>query len=68
VKKKDQKMQYKNILLAAFNRKSALALNILDALKKLSDKDVVIITARSTGTETEQRLPLRYVFGLRYDF
>lgn len=42
--------------------KSALAMNITEVLKKKSlDEHNVIITARSTSTETEQRIPLRYV-------
>lgn len=42
--------------------KSALAVTILDELKKtFTDGGEVVITARSTSTETEQRIPLRCV-------
>lgn len=41
--------------------KSALALNITEQMKKKSvDENNTIVTARSTSTETEQRIPLRY--------
>jgi predicted ribonuclease YlaK len=40
--------------------KSALAMNIMDEMKKKSvDENRIIVTARSTSTETEQRIPLR---------
>jgi chromosomal replication initiation ATPase DnaA len=40
--------------------KSALALSVMEDIKKLAeDKHSVIATARSTSTETEQRIPLR---------
>ncbi len=40
--------------------KSALALSVITDVKKLAeDKRSIIATARSTSTETEQRIPLR---------
>jgi chromosomal replication initiation ATPase DnaA len=40
--------------------KSALAVSIMDELKKKSTEEgTVIIAARSTSTETEQKIPLR---------
>lgn len=40
--------------------KSALAVTILDEMKKVFvDEQPVIVTARSSSTETEQRIPLR---------
>jgi chromosomal replication initiation ATPase DnaA len=41
--------------------KSMLALNIMEEMKKKSvnENDDIIVTARSTSTETEQRIPLR---------
>ena len=42
--------------------KSALALNIMEELKRKSvDEKVIVVAARSTSTETEQRIPLRSV-------
>ena len=42
--------------------KTALALAVLDDIKKAPiGKTKMIVTARSTSTETEQRIPLRYV-------
>lgn len=43
--------------------KSAVAINIMDELKnKGVGEKKVIVTARSTSTETEQKIPLRYVW------
>lgn len=40
--------------------KSALAMNIMEEMKRKSvDESSIIVTARSTSTETEQRIPLR---------
>lgn len=45
--------------------KSALALNVMEELKRsITDSNKkVIVTARSTSTETEHRIPLRYDSG-----
>jgi chromosomal replication initiation ATPase DnaA len=41
--------------------KSALAVNVMEDMKKQAvDEKKIIITSRSTSTETEQRIPLRY--------
>jgi chromosomal replication initiation ATPase DnaA len=41
--------------------KTALALNVMEDMRKnFTDGSEVIITARSTSTETEHRIPLRY--------
>jgi hypothetical protein len=42
--------------------KTALALSVIDDIRKTATvNDKTVVAARSTSTETEQRIPLRYV-------
>ena len=40
--------------------KTALALSVIDDIRKIAlDQDKIIVAARSTSSETEQKIPLR---------